>query len=568
MHPAFQRRLLECYEIARQLGGACVSPSSTSPTDQLRWRCAAGHEWSARTAAIVEGRWCPACDRREPFREHRLEQLKAVAAGRGGACLDEVYFRKRHRMRWRCEHGHEWEASSDSVLRGNWCPFCSGRRTSVAALQALAAERGGEFLSTEVGRKIDPHRWRCAHGHEWSAAPSKIIEGTWCPTCAGRNTITLATLQELAHSRGGACLAQQYTSVNQRVRWRCDAGHVWSATANSTRRGTWCPTCAGNSRGSLSRLREVARERGGKCLASAYLNSRTPVPWCCAEGHTWSAAPSNVVAGGWCRECSYHTRRTRRPTLADLVARCREQAGRVLLDLPDDAVVHGDTRATFQCVMGHTWTTAVHVIRSGHWCPECAGVARGGLEALQAIVAGRGGRCLATEYIDNRTPIPFECAEGHRWNARPFVIKRTWCPQCAPTRRLDLTMLRADASARGGRCLADVLPGRDQPIAWACAQGHHWMARPTDVHAGSWCSQCRGVGTYTLERARKAAARHGGECLSTACTRASDVLSWRCREGHTWTSAAMYVLRIGTWCPRCGRQRGAAKLRESFSATG
>lgn len=569
MPPAFQRRLLECYEIARQRGGACVSPGTASPTGDLRWRCAANHEWNARTAAIVEGRWCPTCERREPFREQRLAELKALAARRGGVCLAEVYYRRTDPMRWRCEHGHEWETSGESIRQGHWCPFCCGRRTTLAALQAVAKERGGECLSTELGRKTDKHRWRCAQGHEWSATPSRVLAGTWCPMCVGHHTNTLASLQALARSRGGACLARRFTCINQHVRWRCEAGHVWSAATVHVKQGTWCPTCAGNSRGSLSRLQEAARERGGRCLATAYVNSRTPVPWRCAEGHTWSAAPYSVVRGSWCRTCGYRTRKTQRPTiLADLVAWCREQGGRVLLDLPDDTYLHGDTQATFQCVRGHTWTTRVRSVRAGHWCRECAGVARGDLATLQALAAERGGRCLAAEYIDNRTPIPFECAEGHRWNARPFMIKRTWCPQCAPTRRLDLTMLRADAEARGGRCLADVLPGRDQPIAWVCAKGHRWMARPTDVHAGSWCPICKGIGTYTLERARKVATKHGGECLSTACSRAADVLSWRCREGHTWKCAAQNVLHLGTWCPRCGRERGAAKLRESYSAAG
>jgi len=562
VHPAVQRRLLECYEIARQLGGACLSPTSASPTGELRWRCAANHEWNARTAAIVEGRWCSTCERTEQIREQRLAQLRALAVHRGGVCLSGVYVRSSDPMRWRCRHGHEWEASAGRVLRSTWCPYCSGRRATLEGLQALAAKRGGECLSTEAGRKSDPHRWRCAHGHEWSAPPTKLREGSWCPTCSPRNRVTLAMLQELARSRGGVCLARRYTGVSQHVRWRCEAGHEWSAVVHAVKSKTWCPTCAGNSRGSLSRLREVARERGGRCLATVYVNAQTPVPWRCAEGHTWSAVPSAVVARTWCPTCSQRAKAPANRTHADLAELCRQQGGRVLLDLPSAAVVRGDSRPTFQCARGHTWTTRVQTVRDGHWCPECAGTVRGDLAKLQALAAERGGRCLATIYIDNRTPIPFECAKGHRWDARPFTIKQSWCPTCAGTRPLDLATLRADARARGGCCLADVLPGRNQPIEWACAKGHSWMASAKSVHGGSWCPKCRGHGTYTIERAKKVAAVHGGECLSSACSSATDALSWRCRKGHTWISRARNVLYTRSWCPRCGHQRAAESRRE------
>ena len=29
---------------------------------------------------------------------------------------------------WRCSKGHEWEAVISDRVRGNGCPFCSGRR--------------------------------------------------------------------------------------------------------------------------------------------------------------------------------------------------------------------------------------------------------------------------------------------------------------------------------------------------------------------------------------------------------------------------------------------------------
>lgn len=550
MRPELLRRLLESSDIARQRGGACLSPTTGSRTDALRWTCAVGHEWTASIEAVLGGAWCNRCERRASFCEQRLAELQAAAARRGGVCLSREYLRQRTRMRWRCAHDHEWEAEGDEILRGSWCPFCSGRRTDLAALQALAAERGGECLSTTAGRKSDPHDWRCDKGHTWSETPSALRRGKWCPTCTGKAPVTLATLRAWAQARGGECLAEQYLGTASHVPWRCEFGHVWETTPATIKRGSWCPHCSGRFSMTLQQLKAMARERGGRCLATSY-DSHKHVRWRCAEGHTWSALPSKIAAGGWCPYCARPGGKRRWWTFADLLERVREQGGRVALDLPGDTYVRGHTKVDLQCAYGHNWTTQVAAIHKGNWCPHCAGVARGSLEEVQARAHARGGRCLSTEYITCDKHLRFECAAGHQWDARPTMITRTWCPQCAPSAPIDLATVQAKAEAHGGRCLSLELPGGGQKLSFKCAKGHEFMALAKSVHAGHWCPTCRGVGTYTLERARKVAAQRGGECLSTACEKSTDRLRWRCAVQHTWTSPAYVVIRDGCWCRRC-----------------
>jgi len=462
-------------------------------------------------------------------------------------------------MRWRCAQGHVWEAVSGHILAGRWCPFCSGRRTTLAALQALAAERGGQCLSQTVAGKGVPHEWRCGVGHTWSATPSALIRGNWCPTCAGRPIVTLESLRELARSRGGECLAEDYRGVRHALRWRCELGHTWDATPHLIKHGSWCPHCAGNARGDLQGLQALAQERGFLCLATAYVNAATKVPWRCPEGHTWVATPIKIKAGTSCPKCPRTA--TKRPSLtfAELLALVREQAGHLSLELPDATRVPGRTEVELRCVFGHVWTTSVAYLRRGHWCPHCAGVARGSLEPVQALALARGGRCLATEYIDSRTSLRFECASGHQWDARPHTVQRSWCPQCAPTARLDLETLQNEAKVHGGRCLADAVIGGNGPLEWECAKGHHFMARPSSVRRKHWCPTCQGHGTYTLARARRAAAVHGGECLSTKCSRALDRLRWRCDMKHVWTAMVYRIVREGSWCPRCSKRNSGRR---------
>jgi hypothetical protein len=58
------------------------------------------------------------------------------------------------------------------------------------------------------------------------------------------------------------------------------------------------------------------------------------------------------------------------------------------------------------------------------------------LENLHRVAAQRGGKCLSTDYTDSKTPLEWECAEGHRWKSTATTIlkgnggKGSWCKQC------------------------------------------------------------------------------------------------------------------------------------------
>ena len=104
--------------------------------------------------------------------------------------------------------------------------------------------------------------------------------------------------------RKGKCLSTDYINIHKKLKWECEKGHVWSASANSIRRGSWCPTCSGNKKLTLFDLQKIAKDRGGKCLSTNYINSKTHLEWECSRGHQWFAAPQKIKSGTWCPYCS------------------------------------------------------------------------------------------------------------------------------------------------------------------------------------------------------------------------------------------------------------------------
>ena len=110
--------------------------------------------------------------------------------------------------------------------------------------------------------------------------------------------------QQIAIERGGKCLSETYTNNRIKLRWECVEGHQWEATPHDVKRNHWCPECAGNTKGTLEEMHQIAEERGGKCLSDTYLNSRTKLLWECAEGHQWETAPDSIKGGTWCPKCA------------------------------------------------------------------------------------------------------------------------------------------------------------------------------------------------------------------------------------------------------------------------
>lgn len=177
---------------AQANGGQCLDSDYRGVNEKYRFRCAAGHEWRQLGSGVLGGRWCSRCAAKCMGQQQRLpdglDQLKAVAAARGGELLNTVYAGLNAFYTFRCARGHEWRTKGGHVLHdGTWCRACAGlrRRHTIETMQQIAKARGGRCLSPEyLGVKV-PLLWECHRGHQWKVAPDSVINADhWCPSCA------------------------------------------------------------------------------------------------------------------------------------------------------------------------------------------------------------------------------------------------------------------------------------------------------------------------------------------------------------------------------------------------
>lgn len=239
-------------------------------------------------------------------------------------------------------------------------------------MKQIAKERGGECLSDVYVDSETKLRWRCGEGHEWEAIPYSVKNmGHWCPYCSGRIKLTIEEMREIAESREGKCLSDEYMGNKNKLKWQCKEGHVWEATPHSVKRGTWCADCVGIVKLTIEEMQRIANKKGGECLSTEYINARAKLKWRCSEGHEWENTSDHVKnRGQWCPICARKTRSDKRKL---------------------------------------------------------------SIEMMEEIAEGHGGKCLSNEYVNNLTKLKWECREGHRWEATSKNIKNRghWCPICA-----------------------------------------------------------------------------------------------------------------------------------------
>lgn len=188
------------------------------------------------------------------------------------------------------------------------------------------------------------------------------------------------------------------------------------------------------------------------------------------------------------------------------------------------------------------------------------------LEEMKLMAESLNGKCLSSEYVNNKTKMKWECNIcGHQWEAAPKSVKRgSWCPYCAKrkksasragkfNKRLTITEMQALARQNNGECLSNEYINNKTKLLWKCSEGHTWTARPDKIKLGQWCPYCAGK-YQQISDMKEIARKRGGECLSGKYIDNTTKLKWICIKGHRWEATPKSV-KMGRWCPECAIER-------------
>ena len=284
-------------ELARQWNqekNGTLIPSQVLPGSHrtVWWICEKGHEWRAQIKSRVMGCGCPICANRkaDPEENSLAACFPAIASQwhptrNGDLSPRQVLPGTRRKVWWRCEKGHEWQASVASRTYNDCgCPFCTGKKVikgensladrfpDIAAQWHPTRNEGltpGQ-VTPQANRKV---WWRCDLGHAYRAAVSaRTVGGSGCPYCSGRKVLPgfndLSTREpEVAKqwhpTLNGTLTPEMVTAGSHRkVWWECDLGHVWKAAVYSRTgpKKCGCPVCAGRAARRRQKIPEISEK--------------------------------------------------------------------------------------------------------------------------------------------------------------------------------------------------------------------------------------------------------------------------------------------------------------------
>lgn len=208
----------------------------------------------------------------------------------------------------------------------------------------------------------------------------------------------------------------------------------------------------------------------------------------------------------------------------------------------------GETPLKWKCHQGHVWEESWRKTYTGYWCKECLAIHN--LKELQLVVEIMyGGKCLSHTFLNWYTSLDFQCAEGHVFSNQPTNIlhRGQWCSICITRNKVE-KHIKSFMDKTGMKWLTPRYSDANTLMKWQCPEGHIREQTWVQIRAGSTCPDCRKANQ--LLPLQKVAAEHGGLCLSTTYTKATDDLQWQCREGHVW-ECSWKKIKGGKWCPTC-----------------
>ncbi len=378
-------------KVAKARGGRLISEQYLKNDQKLVWECFAGHKFEAVFSNVKKGTWCPKCSKYGSISERVVRKFCETLMGIelpsvrpswlrniDGNILELDGFNEKFKFAFE-HHGtqHYFESEHykgdafkkrvrDDTRKEDLCRKNGIRllivnqlfqKTDLAELRSMIisfckknhlplvddAESveieinsvykinpiqryaeicrvlGGECISKQFSGYKTKLIVRCKDGHTWGILPGKLVSGQWCPDCmalkmAAINTRhTIEEMQAWAEANGGKCLSDKYISFSEKLEWECSSGHRWTANPSNISLGKWCRICsqkkvADRNRGNLDKYLKIAKSKGGNCLSEEYVNARTKLKWICEKEHIWEATPDAIRSGSWCKLCASQRR--------------------------------------------------------------------------------------------------------------------------------------------------------------------------------------------------------------------------------------------------------------------
>lgn len=508
---------------------------------------------------------------------------------------------------WKCNKGHEWQATISNRTIGRGCPYCSGKKvlSGYNDLKAdnpvLAQEWYYEKNNGLTPEDVTPNSnkkvwWKCINGHEWQATINSRNKGHGCPYCAGQKalrgkndlqTVNPKLAKEWNYEKNdGLTPRDVLANSEKKVWWKCQKGHDWQATISNRNKGRGCPICNSERQTSFPEYVLVYyikkyglevihsyREKGYEL--DIYIPSRKiAIEY---DGYFWHKNKTNndLEKNKKCLNDGIKLYRIREglPSLTDssmdyIVQENQENLSKTLEEVLSKIIGNNidiDIERDFIAIENLREYTEKHnsILFSN---PEIA----------KEWNYEKNGNLKPEHLLSNSNKkVWWKCNKGHEWQANIDVRTRgSGCPYCSGRYAVkgenDLQLVNPiiakewNYEKNDGLSPEDITPNSGKKVWWKCSKGHEWQAKIYHRNNGSGCPYCSGryaiKGENDLLTINPILAKEWncekniGLSPKDVTTNSHKKVWWKCSEGHEW-QAQIGNRHKGNGCPICAKER-------------
>lgn len=509
---------------------------------------------------------------------------------------------------WKCNKGHEWQASIGHRSHGRGCPFCSNKKvlSGYNDLQTinptLSEEWNYENNNGLTPGDVTPSSdkkvwWKCSKGHEWEATIGSRNRGSGCPYCSNRKTLKgyndLQTVnptlsREWNYEKNGILKPEHFTaSSNKKVWWKCTKGHEWQTTIKSRNDGCGCPVCSSERKTSFPEYAIVYYLKNyGLEAIHTYKE----------KGYELDIfIPSKKVAieyDGylWHRNRTKHDLAKNQKCLDDGIKLYRIREGlHVLNDSSLDYVVQNSQKdlpivlekilseIIGTCIFIDLKRDAIAIENLRELTEKENSFLFSNPEIAKEWNYEKNGNLKPEHFTGNSNKkVWWKCSKGHEWQSKiSHRNSGSGCPYCADQKILkgynDLQTVSPilakewDCDKNGETTPDMVTLGSTKKVWWKCDKGHEWQATIYNRSIGRGCPYCAGryavKGENDLQTVNPILAnewnydKNNGLTPAEVMPNSDKTVWWKCAQGHEW-QASIYNRNRGSSCPVCRKNKG------------
>ena len=504
------------------------------------WKCGYSHEWQATISNRTIGRGCPYCAGKKVLKGFNDLQTVNPALAKewnyekdNGFTPEDVTPSSNKKVWWKCNKGHEWQASINSRNKGHGCPYCSGLyvikgKNDLQTVNPILAkewnwEKNNDLTPRDVLTNSEKKVWwKCQKGHEWQATITNRNRGRGCPICNSERQTSFP----------------EYVIVYYIKKYGLDVIHSYKAKGYEL--DIYIPSrkIAIEYDGYFWHKNKTDKdlEKNQKCLQDGIklYRIREGLPSLNDSSIDYIVQENQVDLSKTLEEILSKIIGTnididiKRDLIAiENLREYTEKENSLLFSNPEIAeewnyekngnlkpehfASNSNKKVWWKCNKGHEWQANIDSRTRGNGCPYCSGKytvkGENDLQTINPVLAKEWNY----EKNDGLSPedvtphsgkkVWWKCNKGHEWQAKVYHRNNgSGCPYCSGRYAVkgenDLQTVNPvlakewNYEKNDGLSPADVTPNSHKTVWWKCSEGHEWQATIGNRHRGSSCPKC------------------------------------------------------------------------------